>query len=51
MKKNVYSQEVNEFRIQLNKAIIPFEKFFHRLNESNINSTPIIDSISSKIEI
>jgi hypothetical protein len=46
-----YQQEVYEFRIQLNKVIIPFEKFFHRSNEGNIKSTSIIGTVSSKIEI
>lgn len=44
-----YWQEVHEFRIQLKKVIIPFEKFF-RLNKNNINSTQNIDVFSSEIE-
>ncbi|MFX0040065.1 MAG: hypothetical protein ACFFCY_11110 [Promethearchaeota archaeon] len=44
-----YWKEVREFRRQLKKVIIPFEKFF-RINERNIKSTTTIDEIS-KIEI
>ncbi len=49
MKNISYWQEVHEFRIQLKKVIIPFEKFF-RSNENNINSTQDIDVLSSEIE-
>ncbi|MFX0143049.1 MAG: hypothetical protein ACFE9C_03145 [Candidatus Hodarchaeota archaeon] len=49
MENIAYWKEVGEFRKQLKKVIIPFEKFF-RTNESNIKSPTIIDEIS-KIEI
>ena len=45
----LYWKELREFRRQLKKVIIPFDKFF-RLNEKNIKTTTIIDD-SSKIEI
>ncbi len=48
MENITYWKDVCEFRRQLKKVIIPFEKFF-RVNENNIKNTTIIDS-SSKIE-
>jgi hypothetical protein len=44
-----YWKEIREFRRQLKKVIIPFEKFF-RINEKNVKSQTIIDEVS-KIEI
>ncbi len=44
-----YWKEIREFRRQLKKVIIPFEKFF-RINEKNVNGQTIIDEVS-KIEI
>lgn len=44
-----YWQEVHEFKIQLKKVIIPFEKFF-KSNENKINNTQNIDVLSSEIE-
>ncbi|MFW9829068.1 MAG: hypothetical protein ACFFEY_15940 [Candidatus Thorarchaeota archaeon] len=49
MENMSYWKEVREFRKQLKKVIIPFEKFF-RINEKNIKSQTIIDEVS-KIEI
>ena len=43
-----YWQEVHEFRILLNKVVIPFELFF-RSDENNINGTQIL-AISNEIE-
>jgi len=48
MENIAYWKELREFRTQLKKVIIPFEKFF-RINENNIKNTTIIDG-SSKIE-
>jgi hypothetical protein len=52
MEKSSYWQEIREFRMQLNKVIIPFEIFFQGSSEKNINnSTHIFEKISSEIEI
>ena len=49
MENMSYCRELHEFKIQLKKVIIPFEKFF-RENEKNIKSTTIIEE-PSKIEV
>jgi hypothetical protein len=47
MENITYLNEVHEFKRQLKKVIIPFEKFFR---EKNIKDTIIIED-SSKIEV
>ena len=49
MENMSYCRELHEFKTQLRKVVIPFEKFF-RENEKNIKSTMIIEE-ASKIEI
>ncbi|MFX1291928.1 MAG: hypothetical protein ACFFAG_13310 [Promethearchaeota archaeon] len=49
MENRSYFQELHEFRILLNKVVIPFEQFF-KSDEKNIYGSQILDIISSEIE-
>jgi len=51
MRENLYVsywREVGEFRKEIKKIVIPFNKFF-RVKEHSINNSPIIKEIDSII--